>query len=298
MVQYQPFYGRRAKIAKHKWYWKLEQLPGSCGTLWNFLNNRNYLFKSSSKKPRLMRLASRAQRCLPSYENCSIKELKAICAQQRLQLSGSEKKQDIVDRLELEDEAKTFNGFLDLPAELRNVIYSMHFDEFEAMDIPFPPPITTVSKQLRQETLLLFFRSCIFAVDMWNPGVRYGMFEQRRMDASWATRQVFTRLPASYLGSIRQLQIKAPVLTQWGWRKTRWAVDLRTSDGTISVQPFERRYYDDAETLDQERHPGFREKVEGQLKQEFGAIAARHGEMKLKRADLGMLFWVFFVRDQ
>ena len=116
MVQYQPNYLRRTKITKHKWYWKLEHVPDYCGTLRSFLNNRNYLFKQSSKKPRLNKLATRAQRCLPSYETCSIMELKAICAQQRLQLSGLEKKQDLIDRLELEDESRTFHGFLDLPA--------------------------------------------------------------------------------------------------------------------------------------------------------------------------------------
>ncbi|KAK3722716.1 hypothetical protein LTR37_002287 [Vermiconidia calcicola] len=273
-------------------------VPDYCGTLRSFLNNRNYLFKQSSKKPRLNRLATRAQRCLPSYETCSIKELKAICAQQRLQLSGLEKKQDLVDRLELEDESRTFNAFLDLPAELRNVIYFMHFDGFDAMDVPFPPPITTVSKQLRQETLLLFFRSCTFAVDLWNPGVHDGMFRQDRMDASWATKQVFTRLPTNYLGSIRQIQIEAPVFAQHGWRKTRWEVKVRSGDGTVSVQPFKRPYYCDAEPLDQERFPGLSEKVEGRLKQEFGAIAARHGEMKLQRADLGVLFRIFSVKDQ
>ncbi|KAI5359876.1 hypothetical protein Slin15195_G117360 [Septoria linicola] len=59
----------------------------------------------------------------------------------------------------------TFHRFLDLPPELRNRIYETYFAEFKTpLYAPSQPPITKVSRQLRAETLAMFYGSSTFRI--------------------------------------------------------------------------------------------------------------------------------------
>lgn len=68
------------------------------------------------------------------------------------------RRRSIINLLEEADEDATFDQFLELPPELRNYIFMLQFQTFDPFTLgqPLSPPITTVCRQLRQETISLF----------------------------------------------------------------------------------------------------------------------------------------------
>ena len=165
MVQ---FKGRNSE-ANRNGYWKLERPPlrqTRSKRLIDQLSGRGYRVKSSANKDRLLDLTTRCERGFPSYDKYSAKELKGFCEQRQLQIGATTKKDDFVRILEPADDSATFDRFLDLPAELRNTIYALQFETFGAIERPAEPPITQVSRQLRQESLGLFHRTCVTLVEI------------------------------------------------------------------------------------------------------------------------------------
>ena len=91
-----------------------------------------------------------------SYEGRSVDELRAFCKARGLPAKATTASR-LARALEKADDLATFPRFLDLPAEIRNIIYELHFHDFD----PFrgqhaQPPLTLASKQLRSEALPLF----------------------------------------------------------------------------------------------------------------------------------------------
>ncbi|KXT08398.1 hypothetical protein AC579_7310 [Pseudocercospora musae] len=90
---------------------------------------------------------------------------------------------------EIAAKSKSF-CFIDLPAELRNRVYAFafqnekRFGEQRSLALLATPAVTRVSKQIRQETLPLFFATTSFRLDVAsylapNPGGRTGHYTSR-----------------------------------------------------------------------------------------------------------------------
>lgn len=124
-------------------------------------------YKTSSSRSRLEVLCQRAERGLCIYDKLTVSELRGCVAARQLHSATTPtKKADLIEFLEQADEHVTFR-FLDLPPELRVHVYTYHLQSLSTMKGHFPtqPPITTVSKLLRQESLPLFYQNCTFQVD-------------------------------------------------------------------------------------------------------------------------------------
>jgi hypothetical protein len=84
----------------------------------------------------------------------------------------------LVTALMAADKEKKFFKLFELPAELRKAIYSYYICDFgttedrsedgntskEALVTPAQPPLTKVSRQVRKETLPIFYDSCNFRI--------------------------------------------------------------------------------------------------------------------------------------
>ena len=71
-------------------------------------------------KPKRARIYNRAERGLCYFEQYSKSELATFCSQRGLLLQVVKpKKAEMIAALEQADEEQTFNGFVDLPAELK-----------------------------------------------------------------------------------------------------------------------------------------------------------------------------------
>lgn len=119
----------------------------------NELVASNYGFNKTARKERLFDLYTRLRLGFLSYESYDAAELRQFCAARRLQTDKAKAKRKLVGLLERADDETSFHRFLDLPPDLRNRVYDLHFRTFEIFDKgpPLPPPITSASGQLRQE---------------------------------------------------------------------------------------------------------------------------------------------------
>ena len=191
-------------------FWKLEAHPSplfyGVRELKRKLDEQGYYYKSSATKARLRDLLVRYDRGLLSYEKYTPKELKEFAVQRHLDIPTDTKKDVLVSTLEQADEDATFDRIFDLPPELRNHIYTLHFEQFSVCNRPITPPITQASRQLRQESLLLFYRTCITEISLStyvpDPSVSY---RRRWLGATDPLRPVpsttglFSRMPEDLL---------------------------------------------------------------------------------------------------
>lgn len=87
-------------------------------------------------------------------------ELRLYAAQRGLTVAPSATPNSIKVRLEQADDDATFDRFLDLPPEIRQIVYQYHFDSSLASGEPkykYQPPLTMTSCMIRRETLPLFY---------------------------------------------------------------------------------------------------------------------------------------------
>lgn len=214
------------------------------------LRAQNFYLKPSVRKKKTHTLFSRMLRELPSYEDedkFSVDDLRRFCAQRKLECGPKVRRSAVIKILEAADEAATFPQFLELPPELRNRVYSMHFDTFPVLEHPTTPPIARASRQLRQENLLLFYQSCnlyfqachvsfLANCDVAGPELEHLILTR---EAS-STLKTFHRLPAEYLGNIRKLCIVGAVAPSGDWNPerrgyTEWHVELAARANRVKM---------------------------------------------------------------
>lgn len=74
---------------------------------------------------------------------------------------------ELICLLDEADQMPEFHRFLELPAELRNRIYAMHFSTFEQpLMTATQPPLTLTNRQIRAETLEMFYGSMTLRIDL------------------------------------------------------------------------------------------------------------------------------------
>jgi hypothetical protein len=151
-------------------YWKLGFYTNKTTLeLREYLAAHRYQCPQNANKKTLMDAVGRCQRGLLSYEKSSADELRGFCLARKLS-SPSERMQDLqvpclVDMLEKADDKVegTFSRFMELPAELRNRIYELHFRDYDEIPTEHnPPPIT----QVYEESLPLFYKCVTFTWDL------------------------------------------------------------------------------------------------------------------------------------
>ncbi|KAM3421625.1 hypothetical protein BST61_g2011 [Cercospora zeina] len=171
-------------------YWKLVD-PRSISEedLKSYLRRKNVSTRDLKDRKSLERSHLRAQQGLPDYHNCNSVELKKICQARGLlptlkadQLPCERPEVDKIKLLQEADQTQTLDRFLELPPELRLMIYEQHFadicertseqepipgscrgDEIEGMLLP-EPPLTKACRMIRQESLSIWYRKTTFNI--------------------------------------------------------------------------------------------------------------------------------------
>ncbi|CZT20612.1 uncharacterized protein RCC_06470 [Ramularia collo-cygni] len=133
-------------------------------------------YTSGTSRSRLRILAYRAQRRLRCYDGDPKNLLRIFCRQRGLPIALQKAhKLELIKALETADELATFDRFLDLPAELRLLVYGFHFDDFEMranctdkilshreLTYPATPAIAQVCSLIRRESLPCFYQTTSF----------------------------------------------------------------------------------------------------------------------------------------
>lgn len=249
MVQFHK-QGGRSSSAEH--WWKLEELtieaPQSYSTFVtrSLLRGRNYAFKRGTSPTKLAYMRSRSDRGLMSYYGRSVAELRTYCKQRGIGNTEGKKKEDLVAVLEDADENLTFPRFLDLPPELRILVYEYSFDVFNhewernaknALQLR-PPPVASVCKLLREETLSLFYAQGKLHIKV-SQGADYARnvptTTMSVLDAK--TMRFFDSAPTVMLESVKKLGIRLERGDRWPLAGIAWEVVLPIGNKPYEVLP-------------------------------------------------------------
>ena len=117
---------------------------------------------TTASKSLLLAQANRVKRGFTvRYQFCTLAELNGFAKARKLSKSKYHHQQ--VMRLAVADDQRTFPKFLQLPPEIRNLVYHFHFAAMpRKLRTCSQPPIARTSTQLRSEALSLFYSTkCI-----------------------------------------------------------------------------------------------------------------------------------------
>ena len=167
------------------------------------------------------------------YDSCSDAEIKKFAVDRRLVLSNTKLARGTLAKKLMEDDMDpSFRGFLDLPPEIRTIIYDLYMSDFatESLQYPCQPPLTRASQLLRKETLPLFFSTCTLCIDtkVENDG---SLTAQKRCEAYPG------KLTKANLGLIRTFNIE--VMFSWKQREeilSNYKICIAMSSSQASFQ--------------------------------------------------------------
>ena len=261
-------------------YWKLH--PGeryTANILRKLLRKNNFATLKSTSIARLRTLYIRSQRGLLSYEGLPLHELKRYAAQRALPaLIGQKNTIKVLKaQLEMADEEATFDRFLDLPPEIRQIIYHLHFKFLDTWT-PAPkyqPPITLASRGIRHESLPHFYESCEFSIrtsGSWHAQKSFSIALYA------AARAVVKTTSAQNFARIRKMYIRFDDL------RIVLHMNLTKKATPIRISWCHRLPQESAQTRQKRK-----DRLSAELHKIGLRIATRQGPLKLCKSDLRLL---------
>ena len=220
-------------------YWRL----GMAGKhtrhdLKEFLQKRGFYHKSSEKLARLEALAERCDRGHQSYESYTVATLRQLIEDRDLKITSPRKanRKQLIQHLEdaddIDDEvedSRQFPRFLELPPELRNAVYAFYFKALKVVPQRFSqPPLCTVSRELRAESLALFYEHSTFSLSMAQPLLNYGYVAVNHQSKLFRD-----NTPASDFTRIKHLSIDLEIGSFLGAVGT-WTIDLTSGKSSAN----------------------------------------------------------------
>lgn len=149
-------------------YWMLgDYINKTVRELKEYLAAHGYKHPKGANKEALRDAVGRCQRGLLSYEKYGGDELRGFFQARKLSLSSKNATVASLARaLEQADDDATFPRFMELPAELRNNIYELHFRDYDKISTQHRQPPLTMVPQIRAESLPLFYGCVTFTWDL------------------------------------------------------------------------------------------------------------------------------------
>lgn len=157
-LPYRSTYDEYWKIANWTDKWTLKR------KLTHELQRHKYKVPSSTNMEKLAEANARCQRGFLSYNGCQPRELVAFCAQRHIQIPGGPKakKAQLMQCLHEADEQLSFPRFMEMPPEVRILVYVAYYSSLGRIFHPTQPPLSEVSRLIRQESLPLFYTTSKF----------------------------------------------------------------------------------------------------------------------------------------
>ncbi|CZT19156.1 uncharacterized protein RCC_05002 [Ramularia collo-cygni] len=299
-------------VAPYDEWWKLRERYRSekYGPARKFLRQHKYGFAQGTAFSRLAYLCTRAQRGLISYFDRPIAELRQFCAQRSLPGVHGLKKVELVKLLEAEDEEASFPRFLELPAELRVLVYGFSFNVVKGEEVQgfrqsplgirlVPPPVTAASKMLRKESLPLYhttaglyIRAIYQRSDAVSSHRAVSWPNDYKLDLHRMTTSLFKNVPILALQSIRTIYFRIDVGRNDDFRsEITWEIALPTARTPCGLKNLRRENSNDplgANELDE---------IEDGIRKVFNdKLNGRQGErLILRRKDIYDLYKAFPV---
>ncbi|TKA70254.1 hypothetical protein B0A55_07762 [Friedmanniomyces simplex] len=167
----------------HDDYWKIDLYNGTAKEMRAWLEDRHYQVGAFKEKDRLDQCILRSKLGRISYYKHTNAELRNLIAIRKIDTSApsmqhyrGNTKEKLLALLDYEDEHPKFERFLQLPPELRNKVYAYHYADFrDRIYAPSQPPLSRICRQLRRESLPMFYATCEFELRLqrFSPSYRY-----------------------------------------------------------------------------------------------------------------------------
>ncbi|KAK4549767.1 hypothetical protein LTR36_005068 [Oleoguttula mirabilis] len=161
-------------------YWKLRSSSSeSAEELRKRVRDAGYSAPTGTVKKEMVKMAQRAEKGLLCYDSCSTEELIRFAKNRDIPTAdGVRTRENYKSLLEHEDQKATFPRFTAMPPELRCRVYGYYVASIpQELETPTQPPITRVSKLIRNECLPIFdasitFTLTFFRIDRPTPNIR------------------------------------------------------------------------------------------------------------------------------
>lgn len=122
---------------------------------------------------------------------------------------------------------RTFDLFFELPAELRNLIWTQYFAERRPRDsiqIAMKDYALNVSKQVRKETMKFILENK--SLRLYFEAVRYGDNSKRRAHIEGITQRLLASISKETLAHIQYIELFCFTDDRWHPIKSCWTVDI------------------------------------------------------------------------
>ncbi|KXS99828.1 hypothetical protein AC578_8875 [Pseudocercospora eumusae] len=207
---------------QHDDYWKLQSYNSmTAQQMRELLQKRRYAVGKSDSKDKLEEALLRSDCGMQSYADQSDDDLRALVRSRGVDAShvicGNKvgTRGDLLSLLKNADMNPRFEKFSDLAAELRNKIYEHYFSEIrQSLYAPSEPPITRVSRDIRQETIKMYYDSCTFDFVLRLPktsqalGRRSLQAHARRLTIPSQMRLFMSSVSPNHLAYVRKVNIQ------------------------------------------------------------------------------------------
>ena len=213
-------------------YWKLDTALSAADAR-RYLDHKGVAYKKTSSRSRLDVLTARVQRGLPLYDKDTLQGLHSHylrrCSHTPMLVphltpvnrahgptvsssagSRAAMRSNLISYLEKSDEEAGFDRLMDLPPELRIQIFEHYFEDVMVdLDERYAgfltqPPITRVSRVLRQESLDVFLKCCTMSIVI----IQEPSFITPRFVAGASTTKFLKKAPIECLRAIRKLRLR------------------------------------------------------------------------------------------
>ncbi|KAF7195847.1 hypothetical protein HII31_02864 [Pseudocercospora fuligena] len=245
-------------------YWKLFEARTKAQAC-RLLNSKGAKYFKTISAAHAKHLHLRAQRDLLVYDKCTVEELQKFCTARNIsyQVSKSRsKKQNVkvlVARLEETDESMVLEKFLDLPPELRVLVYGHYFADTFAFLQTQPqwntyyftrefaqPPITMTSSLLRRESLPEFYDCFPFSIKSYD------------FTSDWfghhGCGNLIPRAPREVLDRVQNITFTG-ILNISDFEGAFWEVKIELKTGMSEVRVSDRWGHQDSRTVYRDRDP-------------------------------------------
>jgi hypothetical protein len=251
------------------------------------LEDLNYELNDTSIHP--ISHVRRALQGLISYHGCTNRELGQFVKNRKLRCaSRMPPREDLIKLLEEEDTRATFKRFAELPPELREHIYKLHFATYPVLETPVEPPITKASRLVRQEALPVFYQICRFHIE-FEPYTSDSQLGNVQIQPTAVTRGYFAQLSTikrKYMENL-QAQIIFPKLRSstslWG---TWWLRLGKLSDGEQRATYIPDTSAGNEDVWTRGRYPELKINVEARLESLVDTMAVKQTGERLVRSEL------------
>lgn len=251
------------------------------------LHKAGYHIKSNATKAEMVPAQQRVDCGHMCYHAISVDELQTFARDRHVVLKDS-KRWTIMKALISADYKRTFEGFMDLPPELRNVVYAFYLAAFDqTLQTPAPPPLTFVSKAVAKEVLPMFYSGKTFAITFLR--LDYDEGHGGKFRPTDATQHFLLRLTRESIADIRSLDVHVGTTYEkyrgdfkdWVFCRCSIELDGFAAGYRLRIEGSEGDGFDEGERVERRR-----KKLQEQMEKVLDRVAEREGTKKFRIEDI------------